>query len=301
MVAAPDRYIAHMDCPKCGFDLAADAADCPRCGIVVAKFRQWHDEAGATAQVWHAAPASEDSSPVVTLEGRTERMMRAGAMPGACLTAWIAVRTAPGAVRMLSMWVHESGHAVAAWLCGYSAWPGPWFTPVSMERSPSLTVLLLGLLGAGAYQAWKRGRWFWVFASAVAMCATLFCTLVVGPGRAQQIIVFGGDGGCFVLGTMLMCTVYAREESPVHREHSRWALLVIGALAFMDALAVWSGPIDRLPFGENENGFSDPSVLTEIYGWSVLTLTARYGQLARACTAILAGVYLWGLRPVPTA
>ena len=50
-----------------------------------------------------------------------------------------------------------------------------------------------------------------------------------------------------------------------------------------------------LPFGENENGLSDPSVLTEIYGWSLLTLINRYGQLAHGCLALLVVVYVAGL------
>ena len=33
------------------------------------------------------------------------------------------------------------------------------------------------------------------------------------------------------------------EEHPIRREHLRWAFLAIGALAFMDAYATWSGGI----------------------------------------------------------
>ena len=127
------------------------------------------------------------------------------------------------------------------------------------------------MLAYGGYRAWQLQRWFWVTASACALLLVLFCTLVLRSGTAQQLIVFGGDGGGLVLGTLLMLTVYAREEHPIRRDHLRWGLLVIGALAFMDVYAVWSGPTNRLPFGENENGLSDPSVLTEMYGWSPIT------------------------------
>ena len=133
--------------------------------------------------------------------------------------------------------------------------------------------------------------------SACTLLLVLFCTLVLRSGTAQQLIVFGGDGGGLVLGTMLMLTVYAREEHPIRRDHLRWGLLVIGALAFMDVYAVWSGPIDRLPFGENENGLSDPSVLTEMYGWSLISLVNRYRQLARACLTLLVVVYFAAIYP----
>jgi len=172
------------------------------------------------------------------------------------------------------------------------AWPGPWFTPVGTERSPSFAVLLVGLLAYGGYRAWQIQRWFWVTASVCTLLLVLFCTLGLRSGTAQQLIVFGGDGGGLVLGTMLMLTVYAREDHPMRRDHLRWGLLAIGALSFMDVYAVWSGPINRLPFGENENGLSDPSVLTETYGWSLISLVNRYNQLAHACLMLLVVVYL---------
>ena len=222
---------------------------------------------------------------------------RAAAVPLSLLVAWLAVRTAPGAVRLLAMWVHESGHAVSAWLCGYMAWPGPWFTPVGSERSLLLTVLMLGGLGYGAYTAWRAQRMFWVVVSAAVLAVTVVCTFVLGPGRAQQMIVFGGDAGCLVIGTVMMLTVYARDDSPVRRDHLRWALVVLGALAFMDAFHGWSGPIEAIPFGANENGLSDPSVLSEMYGWSVLALQRRYLQLAWSCLAVLGVVYALGLAP----
>jgi hypothetical protein len=285
-----------MDCPKCGVALSAGAAECLHCGVVVAKFLRLHEAALEPAVDLPFPPQTAD---VDVLEreraSRSEQQARALALPLALLFAWLAVKGSPGAVRMLSMWVHESGHAVSAWLCGYRAWPGPWFTPVSTERSPVFTIVLLALVGYGGHRAWQLQRPLWITASAATILMILFCTLVLGPGKAQQMITFGGDGGCLVLGTLLMLTVYTKEDHPLREEHLRWALLVIGALAFMDVYAVWSRPIDRLPFGENENGLSDPSVLTEMYGWSVLTLINRYHQLARACLVVLAIVYVSAL------
>jgi len=288
----------HMDCPKCNFGLDADLTECPRCGVLIAKFLRAHGKSLASAA---ELPPLLHGTHAVSVEpqnesaARNERMARAVALPLALLFAWLAVKGSPGAVRLVGMWVHESGHAVSAWLCGYLAWPGPWFTPVGTERSPSFTVLLVGVLAYGSYRAWQLQRWFWVAASACALMLVVFCTLVLGSGTAQQLIVFGGDGGCLVLGTILMLTVYAREEHPIRRDHLRWGLLIIGALAFMDVYTVWSGPIDRLPFGENENGLSDPSVLTEMYGWSLLSLVNRYNQLAHACLALVVVVYLMGV------
>ena len=274
-----------MLCPRCAFDQEEPFAECPRCGVVVARV--------------HAAPSPELLADLARTaasdrEARRELMLRSVAVPSALVLAWLLVQAAPGAVRMLAMWVHESGHATAAWLCGYLAWPGPWFTPVGTERSRLLTVTLLALLGWGGRRAYAEERRFWVGASIVTSLTTLTCTFGLHAGRAQQMIIFSGDGGSFVLGTLLMLTVFSHEESPVRRDHLRWGFLVIGALAFMDAYATWSGSIAAVPFGANEHGLSDPSVLAEEFGWSVLTLMRRYRELAYACLAVLTGATLAG-------
>ena len=57
------------------------------------------------------------------------------------------------------MFVHETGHAVSAWLCGYWSTPGLWFTPVADEREFSVTLFfILALLSiwfpCRAYAEW---------------------------------------------------------------------------------------------------------------------------------------------------
>ena len=292
-----------MECPKCGFAQDQNPVECPRCGIVFAKFTAVEDDAPflSSHTVPSAVQADLERLRIDRDDLQRERRARVLALPSALLGAWLAVKAAPGLVRMFSMWVHESGHAVSAWLCGYSAWPGPWFTPVASERSITLTVLILALLVFGAYRAWQRERWFWVAAAAVVLLMTLCCTLLLNAAKAQQLITFGGDGGCLVLGTALMLTVYSRADHPLRSERLRWALLIFGALAFMDAYVIWSGSFDRLPFGETERGLSDPSVLVEQFGWGVLLLVNRYVALARACFFVLAAAYVAGIMETVTA
>jgi hypothetical protein len=286
-----------MECPKCGFAQDQDPVECPRCGVVFAKFLR-ADESAVPPLLSALPPAVQADLEQLRAdrdEIRHELRARVLAFPCALIGAWMAVKTAPGLVRIFSMWVHESGHAVAAWMCGYSAWPGPWFTPVANERSVALVGLLVVLLGFGAFRAWQLGRRFWVVAATVTLLLTLCCTLVLNAGAARQLITFGGDGGCFVLGAALMLTVYARPDHPLRRERLRWALLILGALAFMDAYRIWSGSFDRLPFGESENGLSDPSVLVEEFGWGVVLLVNRYLELARVCFLILTAAYIAGI------
>jgi len=114
---------------------------------------------------------------------------------------------------------------------------------------------------------------------------------------AEAAIVFGGDGGAMVLGTMLMATFYAPHESKLYKSWGlRWGLLAIGALSFVHVFLMWTGPYENLPFGEIEGvNLSDPSLLTEMYGWSVIQLVDRYVGLGRICLAALLALYLWGL------
>jgi hypothetical protein len=279
-----------MQCPKCKFEHESQTTECLRCGIVFRKFVPQ----GEVAEI-EPLTAEEEATLQTRQEDRQELVFRVFGLPAALLLARGAVYLAPGAVRMLSMWVHEFGHAVAAWLCGFSAMPGPWFTSVDPDRSRATTAFFVGLIGVGGFRAWQKSRWFWIGVSAAVLIVLLVCTVGLYSDQAQQLIIFGGDAGCFVLGSVLMLTFYARRDHPVYRNALRWGFLVIGALSFMDAWAIWSGGLQNVPFGENENGMSDPSVLTELFSWNVHVLIARYYRLAVFCFMALAVVYAGGI------
>ena len=279
-----------MQCPKCHFENGDQATECLKCGIVFAKYAR-------SLEVAHPAPiAAEDEGPVLPRDdAQREFRYRLFALPAALIGAHILVSIAPGAVRMLAMWVHECGHAVTAWLCGFPAFPGPWFTPVDTERSHALSVMFVGLIGFGGFRAWKNRRWVLVVSGAAVLIVQFIFTARLYSDQAQQLIIFGGDAGCFVLGSILIATFYASRESAIYQNSLRWSFLVIGALAFMDAFAVWSHGVENIPFGENENGMSDPSVLTDLYGWGIKQLLDRYYHLAIFCLMALAVVYAIGL------
>jgi hypothetical protein len=279
-----------MKCPKCQFESEAQTTECRRCGIIFEKYVK-------AVEIPEPAPltAAEEATLEERQESRQELILRIFAVPAALLLAWGAVSAAPAAVRMLSMWVHEFGHAAAAWFSGFSAMPGPWFTSVDMDRSRGITVMFVALIGFGGFRAWQKRRWFWIGASAVTLIVLLACTLGLYSDQAQQLIIFGGDAGNFVLGTVLMTTFYARKDHVIHRNALRWGFLAIGALAFMDAWIVWHGGLQNVPLGENENGMSDPSVLTELYSWNIQVLISRYRRLAMVCLIALGVVYGVGL------
>jgi hypothetical protein len=227
-------------------------------------------------------------------EAKREMYYRLFAFPVALLLARILVGVFPAPVRLLTMWVHETGHAVTAWLSGFWAMPGPWFTPVADERSLSVTLAAVAVAGFSGFQFWNAQRWPMLCAVGGVLIFQLGCTLLP-VDRAQALIIFGGDAGCMVLGCLLMATFYARRESAIYENSLRWGFLIIGAAAFMDAFNTWTGREDDIPFGTQEGTLTDPSSLVQTYGWPIHVMMQRYVRLGIVCLIGLAAIYLIGI------
>ena len=229
-----------------------------------------------------------------------EVRLRTWAIPVALLIARLLVATGIGHFFLrtfLSMWVHETGHAVAAWLCGFPALPGPWLTPTASERSAIFALVVAAAIGYGIFRAWQAEDRALVWALSTLLFVQFFCTVLLRADSARAFIYFAGDGGALVLGTLLMTSVYATGH--IKRGWLRWGFLVIGAAAFADVFEQWWAArtdIDRIPFGANEGqGPSDPSVLSDQFGWSAARLVHSYVSLGIVCLAGLAIVYAVGL------
>lgn len=238
----------------------------------------------------------EKSPAVLQKQAAIEFKFRLLALPLSLLMAyWL---TGAGGFNMLAgmlaMLVHEPGHALTAWLAGRWAVPTLWFTMIGEHRSWFMVLLVTGAILFGGFQAWRARHWGWVCAATAALLLQIDILHAPAPGA---VIIFGGDGGALVLATILMATFYASRDSALARSWGlRWGLLIIGALAFMHVFRLWSGPVENIPFGQIEGrGPSDPTLLTEMYGWSVFQLVDRYILLAKACFFSMGAMYLWGL------
>jgi hypothetical protein len=239
-----------------------------------------------------------------------EQRLRQIAPPAVLLVAWLVMRSGPGAARVfLTMWVHELGHAVTAWLCGFAALPGPWVTRYGDGRHPLVGILVACGLGSLGARLWRAGRRGAAAGAAALLLLQALLTLAIRPFEARALITFGGDGGLFVLGTALMLTFWAPPGTALHRNRLRWGFLVIGAFAFMDGNHTWwSARQDpgAIMYGELETvGDTDPSRLTGEFLWTERRMVSRYVTLSVLCWLVLAGVYAWGAltrpRPVPDA
>ena len=293
-----------MRCPKCQFDHPLQTTECLKCGIVFSRYQPALESSAnqdnpdgtmaVSAPSTLAEPATALNDVPDRSDARTELLYRILALPLALLLARLVAGTGLRmAAAMLAMVLHESGHAITAWLTGRWAVPLPWVTLHGQERSWGIVLLVTAAILFAGFLAWQAERPGWVLAAG----ALLVLQLVALSSPAGAMIVFFGDGGAMVLATILMATFYAPRESALYKSWGlRWGLLAIGALSFMHVFLMWRGPLEDLPFGEIEGvNLSDPSLLTEMYGWSVLQMVDRYVRLGTACLAALLALYVWGL------
>lgn len=283
-----------MECPKCHFDHPQQVSECLKCGIIFEKYLAFQK---AVDEVKDVTPERSPGDVVAAhTKAEHEFWCRVFALPVALAFGWVINWAMPTLTAFLEMWVHETGHATTAWLCGYPAIPTAWFTP-TFERQRALSVFLAVGLVVGGYFAVRFERWFWVAVSAGVL-------LLVIAGSMQhdydfQVYThFWGEGGAYVWSTILMLTFYSRRNSPMTKNQIRWALLILGAMAFWNVYSRWSGGFENIAqFLEDtdERGPSDMRTLTVLYSWPIYVLIHRYRDVGYTCLAVLTGAYAAGL------
>lgn len=266
-----------MACAQCGAE-KGHFFDCPLGGMA------------SLPQSPQPAPLPADDDLATDADRSTFARLRRWALPITLGAAFLLVNVGPFRFVMqvvFAMWLHEFGHAICTWLCGAWAVPLPWVTLSSNERSVFLVLFELGGLG---YLLWRYRVRAWP--AAVAALA-LGIGLMLPAKKMEAFIVFGGDGGALVLGTLFMLTVFLPDSSRLSKGALRWGFLVIGAGAFAVVssqwFAAWRDPAE-IPFGMNEGvGLSDATRLVDQLGWTETALVRAYLSLSALCLAVLAG------------
>src|SRR6266850_158472 len=274
-------------CPWCSTPRVAGTA-CPRCGANYAK-------AEAVAAVLAGPDERAVEDPVL------EWKLCVAAIPAALALAIVFHLLTPGLQRIFfGMPVHELGHAVTAWLCGYAAVPTLWKTLIPESRGFVAPIVLAGALGYLMYKAWRAEKPGYLAILGAALLVQAFGTFYISESTAEMLFTFGGDGMGMVLAALLMASFFFGKRTELYKGWLRWGFLLIGAAAFVDMFGTWwvaqTNP-DVIPFGENEgSGLSDPLKLLEDYGWATKTIVRRYVLVGSCSLLALVLVYVWGVR-----
>jgi Zn-finger nucleic acid-binding protein len=198
----------------------------------------------------------------------------------------------------LLMPIHELGHAMTAWLCSRAAVPLPFVTlRLSYTRSVWIYVITnLILLFLANYSHHQKLR-FPLLISQGFMFLSFWFTWVLSPTQQNMAITYGGEGGTWILGTLLACAFF--HQVPVRQ----WALirpvlLFCGAYGMVQRFfffqEIRSGKRE-LPEIAAYGLDSDFKVLNETYGWSLSEITDHFLKLGTICFCFvfLYSIFQW--------
>lgn len=299
-------------CPWCNAPRGL-GPDCPRCGANYAKAEaiKQHGKAAAPPP---AAPretrAQEDTGQLLGIDDMPDRVEDPQLELKFCIAAIPAMLFVAllfnlsglghGLQRMFfAMPMHELGHAVTGWLCGFFAIPTLWVTRVPEEPTLLVSAILVVGMGTVMYRGWNAGKPGLVALGAVILALHAIGTLALQYHTAQMLIIFGGYGMGMILSVLLMASFFFGKDTNLYKGSLRWGFVAIGAAGFVDNFGVWVRSWrdhNDIPFGMQEgSGKSDPLKLVEDFNWTIETLVGRYMALGVCCLLVLVAVYAWGV------
>ena len=300
-------------CPWCNAPRDSGSTcppSCPACGAIYAKAEAIKAHGSAKAVVV-PAPEPPAEAGVLDLEldvghpvgdAELEWKFCLVAIPAALAIALAICVSGMGAFLLrlfLSMPVHELGHAVSAWFCGYTAIPTVWKTLVPETRGLIAPVALLAGLAYMGWRGWVAENRVVIGVAVALVLVQLLCTFGISLKTARMIVVFSGDGMGMVLGTLLMGSFFFGKGTQLYKGSLRWGFVAIGAAAYVDMYGTWvkgRRDFDAIPLGSQDGMNADPLVLVEEHGWTLASMANRYFVLGLLCLAALVAVYVWGVR-----
>lgn len=299
-------------CPWCGAPVVP-GPKCPKCGAIYAKAEaiRLHGRAALPDDTIKVTPSDEADPATLFIQGYEEPLVADPvlewkycmfALPSVLLLGIVFHAFSLGHFlqrTFLSMPLHELGHAVTSWMCGYFAVPMLWVTHTAETRGVVTPVVVAALILYAIARAIRAGNRGLAGVGVVLLILQVGCTLLLKSNAAQALITFGGDAGAMVFGTLLMTTFFYGKQTQLYKGSLRWGFLAIGAASFVDTFSTWWVALHDytdIPIGEMEGiGLSDPARLLENFGWSQAALVHRYVGLGSICLVILIGVWLWGI------
>lgn len=319
--ARDDLRIAPLDdaptggpCPACatvlmqrmpfalGHALTVDR--CPYCEGVFAKLR----DLPAMRRIPEArrpppprAPAAAPVDPDVPDFASLSLRQSALALPSALGVAWL-LRASGVAGLVLGgarIPLHELGHALAAWFCGFSAVPIPFgMTWLGDARAVSVWLLLAVGLGAAGWRLFRAGERAWAGLFAALLALQQVATWATADSTRRLLITFGGSAGELLLSAALIALFHARLPARLRWDQARWIALFVGAFILVNQTALWREARlnhELIPWGSVMGEDGDMQRLERDHGWAPSRIAMRYAALAHASCALAAAAWLASL------
>ena len=227
--------------------------------------------------------------------------VRVFAPPLLLALAW-AVNAGPLRFFMVGfhVWTHELGHSSAAWLSGYKATPLPiGWTPVEGEQSLFVYFGVLFLFGVLAAAGWREGRPAAVAAAVLGAGLQAWMTWRLSPHTHELCITYGGVGGQFYLGALMMAAFFVPLPDWFKWGWCRYLVFFAGASALLDVSHLWHDVyrgVEEIPFGSllhgEEDAGGDMNRLMDDFGWTRAQIRRNYHLLGQGCWLALGAVYL---------
>ena len=201
----------------------------------------------------------------------------------------------------ITIWIHECGHALAAWLCGYRALPLPFgWTSISSDRSPFVyfgILVLLGLLLRSGLQ--EKRRWPIILAIILAILQ-FYMTWIISEHTTFLLFSFSGIGGEFILSTLFIVSFFFPLPDYWHWDFYRYPALIAAGFTFIGSFSRWrqiDKGLEAIPWGTLFGGAGDAggdmNQLSEVYGWTDQRIIDTYSSIGSACAIAIASVYLY--------
>ncbi len=301
-------------CPWCSAPRDTGAT-CPRCGADYAKAEAIKAKGRATDISNALDDAAQDEPVALVYANEPEHMQGAqlvsdaalefkfcvGAIPVALLLAMVFHTSGMFALLQriaFTMPVHELGHAITGWFCGFTAIPTLWKTLIPETRGFIAPLALAGGIAYMMFRGWQTHRPVLLYIGAALLLLQWIGAFGINLDTAFMLITFGGDGMGMILATLLMASFYYGKNTQLYKGSLRWGFVVIGAIAFVDIYSTWwkaRRDQSAIPYGTMDGMASDSMKLVEQHGWTLDVLVQRYVMLGLCCLAVLAAVYAWGV------
>lgn len=250
---------------------------CPNCGADYAKAEAIKNKGKAEPIIPPKSEETEGSSfqintpPIPVKDPGFEKMVCLIALPAMLVIAMLVQITGflAGMQRIVfGMPVHEMGHAVTGWLCGFNSIPSLWVTVSSGERGYISSIVVLAALLMLTRYALVNKKPAWLIPAVIILLLQLYGTLIISENTADMLITVGGDAMGLILATLLMVIFYLGKDTQLYKGSLRWGFLAIGAAAFMDIFTPWyNRDISAIGYGMTGNIHTDSFKMINVHLW----------------------------------